>query len=282
MCILASRATHLIADVAGAAPRTTRYKAFNPARLLDTRPASSTFDGLAAGAGQRAAGSSLTLQVSGRGNPIALVPSGIRTVVLNVAAASPVASGFLTVWPCDQRMPNASNVNFAAGVTTANLVVAQLSAVGTVCVFNSRATHLIADAVGSFDQLAALNPSAMRTFNPARLVDTRASGITTDGRSGNVGPLAANTTYSFQIANRLPLAAANTAVLNVTVVGPAGSGFLTVWPCDQAMPNASSLNYIAGVNRANQLLARLSASGMVCVRSSELTHLVVGVSGSSM
>jgi len=281
VCIFTSKATHLIADLTGFTPPTTRYSAFNPARLLDTRPNHATFDGLAAGAGTRPAGSSTTLQVTGRGVP-AVVAAGTRTVVLNVAAVTPAAGGYLTIWPCDQPQPNASNVNFAAGRTTANMVIARVSGAGTVCVYTSQGTDLIADVVGSFDQLRALNPSTVRSINPARLVDTRPSGVTTDGSFQRTGALAANTTYAFGIANRFPLTNASTAVLNIAVVNPAGNGFLTTWPCDRPAPTASSLNYLAGVNRANQVVSALSATGTICVRSSQAVQLIIDVSGSTM
>lgn len=281
ICIFTSQATHLIADLMGFTPRTTRYVPVGPSRLLDTRPGFTTFDGQAAGGGQRAAGSSLTLQVTGRGAPIA-VPTGIRTVLLNVAAVQPAASGYLTVWPCDRPQPNASNINFAAGVATANLVVADLSASGSVCIFTSQATQLIADVVGYFDSSASRVPTAVHTVNPRRLMDTRAIGVTADGRYQATGALAANTTYTVQIAGRFPLSAGRVAILNVAVVSPAGGGYLTVWPCDQALPTASSLNYQSGVNRANSVITSLSATGTVCVRSSQPLNLILDVSGSAM
>ena len=280
ICIFTSQATHLIADLMGFTPRTTRYVPVGPSRLLDTRPGFTTFDGQAAGGGQRAAGSSLTLQVTGRGAPIA-VPTGIRTVLLNVAAVQPAASGYLTVWPCDRPQPNASNINFAAGVATANLVVADLSASGSVCIFTSQATQLIADVVGYFDSSATRAPTAVHTVNPGRLMDTRAIGVTADGRYQATGALTANTTYTVQIGGRFPLSAGRVAILNVAVVSPAGGGYLTVWPCDQVLPTASSLNYQSGVNRANSVITSLSATGTVCVRSSQPLHLIIDVSGSA-
>ncbi|MDO8391373.1 MAG: choice-of-anchor D domain-containing protein [Actinomycetota bacterium] len=79
--------------------------------------------------------------------------------VLNVTAVSPTASGFLTVYSddlCDP--PLASNLNFVAGQTVPNGVIAQLS-LGTECalgdgridVYNlSGKTHVILDVVGYF------------------------------------------------------------------------------------------------------------------------------------
>ena len=50
---------------------------------------------------------------------------------------------------------------------------------------------------------------------------------------------------------------ASTAVLTVAAVDPLASAFLTVYPTGSARPNASNVNYNAGANTANTVLARL-------------------------
>ena len=68
-------------------------------------------------------------------------------------------------------------------------------------------------------------------------------------------------------------------VLNVTVVEPRGSGFVTVWPCGSKMPLASNLNFVAGQVVPNAVLSKVGVGGKVCVFSSAATHLVVDVNG---
>jgi hypothetical protein len=83
---------------------------------------------------------------------------------------SPQAAGYATVWPCGTPMPEASNVNFAAGATAANGVIAPVGADGSVCVFTSANAHLVVDIAGWFTGGA----SASFTGNiPKRFVDTR-------------------------------------------------------------------------------------------------------------
>ena len=72
---------------------------------------------------------------------------------------------------------------------------------------------------------------------------------------------------------------AGTVVLNVTATGAVGSGFVTVYPCGQAQPLASSLNYVAGQSVPNSVLAKVGAGGNVCLFVSEATHLVADVDG---
>jgi hypothetical protein len=44
-------------------------------------------------------------------------------------------------------------------------------------------------------------------------------------------------------------------------------------------PNASSLNYVAGVNGANELIARLDADGKLCLYTNQSIDLIVDVVG---
>ena len=90
----------------------------NPARLFDSRQ----------GAGPRSPGSITEVQIAGTGS----VPLGATGAVLNVTAVNAAAPGFLSVFPCGTAVPDASNLNYAAGQTIPNAVFARLSADGHV------------------------------------------------------------------------------------------------------------------------------------------------------
>jgi hypothetical protein len=136
---------HVIADVAGwfgPAGETTgaRYHPLTPARVLDTRTATG------APAATVPAGGTLDLQVTGRGGVPA---SGVTAVILNVAVVDPAGAGYLTAWPAGTPMPLASSLNFAAGQTVPNLVVAKLGAGGKLSLYNGGGpAHLVADVAG--------------------------------------------------------------------------------------------------------------------------------------
>ena len=117
-----------------------------PARLLESRSGLSTVDGLFNEIGLRATGTVTELQVAGRGG-IAIDASA---AVLNVTVTEAAGPGFITVWPCGQAQPLASNLNYVAGSTIPNAVVTKIGQDGKVCLFNSAATHLIVDANGYF------------------------------------------------------------------------------------------------------------------------------------
>lgn len=150
----------------------------------------------------------------------------------------------------------------------------------------TQAEPVTASALGAATFNLVYNP-----LSPCRVLDTRAG----SGTDQIAGPLAANTTYAFQVSGRcdVPVGAA-AVVLNLVAVAPGGAGDLRAWPWDTsnpAPPNASVLNYgnVSGLNIANGLVVSIcnagTATGGVCtddlfVRPDVAgTHLVVDVLG---
>ncbi len=149
-----------------------------PQRLLDSRPGTTTADGLFAGIGVRPSGSVVELQVAGRVG----VPDDAESVALNVTADAALEGGFVTVFACGSAVPNASNLNYAVGQTIANAVITRIGTDGTVCLYNFGATNLIADVTGYFPT-DAFEPLSQ----PARLLDTRPGTATIDGQFAGIG-----------------------------------------------------------------------------------------------
>jgi hypothetical protein len=79
------------------------------------------------------------------------VPADAEAVMLSVVAVTPSSSGYVTVFPGGSSLPNASNINFPAGATTANAVLSRLGATGRVAFYNALGnTHVISDLAGYF------------------------------------------------------------------------------------------------------------------------------------
>ncbi|MGK0276281.1 MAG: hypothetical protein ACI9N0_002670, partial [Ilumatobacter sp.] len=156
VCLYTLAGTHMTADVNGYFPASSSYIPLTPARFLETRinavgtPTAervTTFDGQAEGVGLRTAGSELELQITGRYN----IPSDAKAVVLNVAVTGTTGPGYVTVWPCGEAQPAASNLNYStAGQTIPNLVIAKIPASGKVCLYTLAGTHMTADVNGYF------------------------------------------------------------------------------------------------------------------------------------
>lgn len=268
--VIANGAPHDIGAVKYVGPLPV-WVPVTPARLVDTRSSGETIDGEFRGAGTIEAGDTLRVDVAGRGG----IPTSATGAIVNVTAVNPEKVGFLTVFPCTETPPNASSVNYTTGVNLPNEVIASLDERGALCIFSSARTHLAVDVVGFLG-----GPSPFRAVNPSRLLDTRQSGVTIDGKSRAEGRVRAGGEVTVQVAGRagIPDTAA-AAVVNVIAVAPNGTGFVTVHACLDDRPLTSSLNYIAGGNRGNEVLAGLDSSGQICLFTSDEAHLVVDVVG---
>jgi hypothetical protein len=249
----------------------TDHVALTPARLADTRTGATTVDGLFAGTGIQQRGTTMELQVSGRGG----VSADAAAAVLNVTVADATGGGFVTVYPCGEAQPTASNLNFVAGSIVPNAVVAKIGAAGKVCLFVSNDTQLVVDVNGYFPATTTLH-----SINPARVLDTRTGYTTIDGLQQGGGMSAGGTSTAVQIDNRATVPADATAVvLNVTVTEAQQPGFVAVYPCGTAVPTASNINYLTGSTVANLVVSKIGADGNVCIFSNSTTHLVVDVDG---
>jgi hypothetical protein len=181
----------------------------------------------------------------------------------------------VTVHPCDAPRPNASNLNYVAGITVPNAVVTRVGSGGTVCLYTFGATHLIVDVAGVFST-GSFNPLAA----PQRVFDSRPLGATADGQYSAGGVQPRDTTVQLNVAGRVGVPAdASAVVLNVTAVNAIENGFVTVHPRGTPLPNASNLNFVAGQNIPNAVITRVGPGGAVCFFTSGATHLIVDVAG---
>jgi hypothetical protein len=134
---------HFIADVFGYYTPTTEGSSFHtagPSRLLDTRYALGT-----SGTAPVAGGSTQVLNIND-GHTLA----NAKAVVLNVTVTAPTTNGFLTVWPDGTTLPNASNLNWTAGQTVANLVTVPVVNGKIDFRPNAGSAHVIADLFGYY------------------------------------------------------------------------------------------------------------------------------------
>lgn len=137
--------THVVLDVVGYLGPAAGYTTVRPARFADTRPAGTTVDGRQRATGPVGPGRTLRVQLTGRGT----VPTEASTAVVNLTVVNASGTGFATVHPCLTAVPNASSINFRAGTTRANELVALLDPAGGVCItVDGAATNVVLDVVG--------------------------------------------------------------------------------------------------------------------------------------
>ncbi len=236
-----------------------------PTRVLDTRGGAKV--GNAAGTG-----APVTLSLFGGGG---LPNGGIGAVAMNVTVVDgvnpAVGGGYVTVYPCGTR-PDASNLNFTAGQTIPNSVIAPVSATGTVCFYVYGSAHLLADVSGYIPTGPGFN-----TLTPTRVLDTR-----NGAKVGNANGTGASVTLTLAGHAGLPNSGIGAVAMNVTVAeggNPTiGGGYVTVYPCG-TRPNASNLNFTTGQTIPNSVIAPVSSAGTVCFYVYGTAHLLADVSG---
>ncbi len=121
-------------------------------------------------------------------------------------------------------------------------------------------------------------PPGFFTVIPCRVLDTR----TPDGPLG--GPaLLANAARTFAVAGHCGIPASARAVsVNLTVTGASVNGNLRLYPSGIPMPLVSTINYTAGITRANNAIVPLSALGELvayCTQATGGVHFVLDVNG---
>ena len=232
-----------------------------PSRSLDTRDGTG---GAPAGLG---GASVFELKVTGRNG---VPPTGVDAVIMNVTVAEPTSGGYLSIWPAGEARPTSSSLNFQAGVTVPNLVIAKVGAGGRVAFFNSNGhSHVIADVVG---YTAHADNAGFVGLVPARAMDTRSAG-------GAIGPGESRRLPLIGVAG-VPIEGASAVVLNVTVTEPTAGGYVTVWPTTDARPNASNLNFARGQTVPNLVVCKLGTDGSVSLfNATGSSHLIADVVG---
>ncbi len=123
--------TDVIVDVLGYFPVGSSFTGLTPARLMDTRTGAPTIDGRFSGGHPVSEAETYNLAVWNRGG----VPASAAAVALNITVTSPNRPGYLTIHPQGAARPTASNLNFEAGQTIANMVVVPLGGSGQVSIY---------------------------------------------------------------------------------------------------------------------------------------------------
>jgi len=244
--------THLIADLLGWFPQTGALHTVQPTRILETRPGP-TQTGYTGP--KPAAGSTVRLQVSGRGG---LPSTGVAVAILNLTVTQADAPGFITVWPSGLPQPLSSSVNVSqAGQTIQNLVVAPLGADGAINLFNFGGGHLIADLVGWLPPNSGYTPTS--TDHSPRITDTRFTHPVAAGSSAEVaGP------------------SAGIQLVNVVSAQAPAPGYITVYPKGATVPSASNLNVeFANETIANAALVTSDSAGRFEIFTQSGTNLIV-------
>jgi len=240
-------------------------------RFADTRPGATTVDGLFAGDGPVKAGTEYEVMIAGRGD----VPANAVGAIVELTATRTGDQGYATLHPCGATPPNASALNYVAGVDVANEVFTALSDKGSVCVFTFAEIDVLMDVVGF-----TLADDSVKLMTPARLADSREGSATIDGLHQGFGRTTPGSTTKIGVVGRAGVPSdISAAIVNVVAVDPTSDSFISVNPCLPGPPTASSLNHTSGVNRANELIAEVDSNGDICIYTDHAVDLIVDLVG---
>lgn len=246
------------------------FRSINPARLAETRSARTTVDGQQNNLGRRAAGTTTQIQVTGR----ASIAANAAAVSLIVTATGAATRGGITVFACGTARPVPITLQHSTQLSS-NTAMVRVGVDGKICVYNSVATDFTVDVTGYY-----VADSAFRPLTPARLLETRPGRTTVDGKQNAIGRRTAASVTEIAVTGRAGAPAnARAASLNITVIGAAARGSLTVYPCGTATPITATVNFDPTTTFAQGITAKLGTGGKVCVLSSTATDLVVDITG---
>ena len=261
--------TDLILDVFGYyVPQTSAsalaYYPLPPCRVADTRSGNG---------GIMATAESRPFPIWG----VCSVPNTAQAFALNLTALPPgstpgtgasVPLPFLTAWPTGQAQPVVSTLNATTGAVTANAAIIPAGASGNISVYVQSTTHLIIDVSGYY---APAGPGglALYNINPCRAYDSRTV------NSG--APISSAFSTDVRTPCSLP-PAAQSVVLNATVVPTTSLLYLTLWAHGSAQPLQSTLNAFDGAVTSN-LAVVPTADGLIFSFGPAPTALIYDVFG---
>jgi hypothetical protein len=235
--------------------------------------------------------------------PVPMVPPGAPRQVSGAAGNARVSLWWVAPWfdvslpvidyVVQYRVAGGSWSTFADSVSAATSVmvsglanetsyefqVAAINIAGTGAMSTTSAAVTPLSSIVSSPSLTPPQGSGFTALSPVRLFDTRPDEVqgavpVAKSRYGGSNIL----TVRIQGIAGVPPSGASAVSLNVTVAGPVGAGFVTVYPCGER-PTTSSLNFVADQIVPNAVIAPLSPDGDICLYSSVDTHLIADING---
>ena len=246
-----------------AAQPVTGFNPMTPQRLIDTR---NGIGGLTAPVG---GGCVLRIDTA----PVVEIPPAANALSLTVTSVDNPQRGFVTVYPCGGPRPGTSNINTRIGVAAANNVIAALDSTRAVCIYASTATHLVVDLFGWYGATG---------MDYTDIAPVRARSTTRPGGprpAGTTGRVRANTPFVLPLAAQWVPAEAEAVLVNLTVNGSVGPGFLVAYPCGSEPPLASNVNFVTNEDRAGSTMVGLGPDGSLCLLSNVDVNVIVDVNG---
>ncbi|MFI8828359.1 FlgD immunoglobulin-like domain containing protein [Streptomyces sp. NPDC053431] len=234
------------------------YRPLTPARIMNT------LGGVGVPQAKVGAGKTVSLEVAGAGG----VPAtGVTAVVLNVTATGPTAASYVSVYPSGTRQTAASNLNFKAGQTVANLVTVPVVD-GKVNFFNKYgAVDLLADIAGYYTE--GTSGAKYQPVTPHRILNT----------IGGVGAPKAKVGPKGTVELTIDEPGVSAVAMNVTATNPTATSYVSVYPYGTPRPPVSNLNFTAGRSVPNLVIVPVKDGKVTLYNHAGTVDLLADVTG---
>jgi len=239
----------------GFPPPPWQYHPLPPARILDTR------NGTGGSSSPVGPGQTIDVAVTNQGG----VPAtNVNAAVINVTVTNTTASSHLILFPTGATRPLASNLNWVAGTTIANLVEISLGTGGKVSAYSPYGNVDVIFDVQGYVSAPSGTPGTDGLYTPlvpARILDTR---FGTGGFSSPIGPGAA---IDVPVTGQggVPGSHVEAVVLNLTATNPTLASHLIAYPTGSAQPLASNVNFVAGQTIPNRVSVKVGTGGKITI-----------------
>ncbi len=219
------------------------------------RYAAMVFNGVTNGRTRRPSASVTQVQITGTPG----VPDDAVAASLTITAVQPRQGGFVTAYACGTERPTVANLNHRAAENVASLAVVPIGPDGTVCLYQSAASHLVVDLNGVFTAASGFVP-----LTPQRAVDTR----------GGAAPLP-DTVISAHLGQLDGVPSAPfLAVVNLTGIA-SRDGVARVFTCSNFVPPTPSRPIEGLRTQGVSVIVPTDANGDVCLHATGGVHLVL-------
>ncbi len=254
------------------------YPLPRPLRILDTRLGQPACDM----PGQKITGGTSRLQTAaGRTCDSISIPANAKALTGNITTVQS-GGGFLTLYPSDATRPTVANSNFQPNQVLNNVFTVGLGATdGAFNIYVTTDTDVVVDITGYYAPPGAGGLYFHPLPSPIRMLDTRAGQTACDTPGSPITGGVERTQQGRVFCNGITIPSSAAALVgNATTVGPAGQGFLTLYPGDAATrPLAASSNFGSGQTMNGPFAVGLGPDGTFKIYASVTTNLVVDVLG---
>ena len=259
ICAFVLSGTNLIADVSGTFTSSAGVVDAPPNRIFDSR----------IDPGRRLTPGTYEVTVTDGVDPVT------DPVALTVGAVFPNRPGYVAAHPCDQQHETVTVNLLQPDRSLTNMVIVEPDAQGRICMTIEQATmDLVVDRTATFASDPGDAAAAVQVATPTRLVDTR------DWTSRPVADQIIRFSLAdteFVTAAEPPVPTVEAVGFNLGIIAPDRPGFATVWPCAEARPNTSNINFFGGEIISNFVVGIADDDGEVCVSATTGTHLTIDV-----